>query len=321
MIPILIAAVLFIGMGTMLSPERLSSVGLMDRSLASDIPLVRATALLEISIAKGSFLVLGGVLLLVGLFWSPISGSQPYQRFVGWDIAPPDAYERQLLTLWNLSFWTLLITFVFSAVYLVFGNEAIDADTLGWINREDGLIETASAVFLLLAAVVSLVVAVRIRGMMPRRLMHAFLALLFVVMCGEEISWGQRYFGFETPEGLKSLNVQDEINLHNMFGYLFDHLFILCFFLWGCVVPVLYKYSIVFRQFFRMVGLPIPSAGLAVGMLFITLGQEQVVYKFTDGVIGLRIPELRELLSSIAFILLMLESRRGLIARASPVYW
>lgn len=314
-IPLILTSVLFIGLGVLLSPDRLASLGLMDRSLASDIPLVRATALLEISIAKRSFLVVGAVLLLVGLFWGPIVRSRSYHRFAIWDLHPPAAYDRALRTVWNQSFRVMLAMFVLSALYLEQGNAWFSPDMLNWINREDGGIETASAILLFLAGLLSLGVAIRARGMLPRTLMHGFLALLFVVMCGEEISWGQRYFGFETPENLKALNVQEEINFHNMFGYLFDHLFILFFFLWGCVVPLLYKYSLVLRQLFRMIGLPIPSFGLAIGMLFITLGQEQVVFKFTDGVVGLRIPELRELLSAVAFVLLMRESWRGLISR------
>lgn len=40
------------------------------------------------------------------------------------------------------------------------------------------------------------------------------LACLYVFM--EEISWGQRVFGFETPELLKQHNLQREANLHNL---------------------------------------------------------------------------------------------------------
>ena len=36
----------------------------------------------------------------------------------------------------------------------------------------------------------------------------------------EEISWGQRIFGWSTPERLENLNAQQETNLHNIFvGY------------------------------------------------------------------------------------------------------
>ncbi len=33
---------------------------------------------------------------------------------------------------------------------------------------------------------------------------------------GEEISWGQRIFGFDTPESIKELNYQEEFTIHNL---------------------------------------------------------------------------------------------------------
>jgi hypothetical protein len=32
----------------------------------------------------------------------------------------------------------------------------------------------------------------------------------------EEISWGQRIFGFATPEAVKNINSQKELNIHNI---------------------------------------------------------------------------------------------------------
>ncbi|MEQ9640164.1 MAG: hypothetical protein RIM84_09085 [Alphaproteobacteria bacterium] len=37
---------------------------------------------------------------------------------------------------------------------------------------------------------------------------------------GEEISWGQHWFGWGTPEGIAQLNDQGETNLHNMSSWL-----------------------------------------------------------------------------------------------------
>lgn len=37
----------------------------------------------------------------------------------------------------------------------------------------------------------------------------------------EEISWGQRIFGWSTPQALKAHNYQQEANLHNFFNPLF----------------------------------------------------------------------------------------------------
>jgi len=53
--------------------------------------------------------------------------------------------------------------------------------------------------------------------------LYIFLAVFFIFIAGEEISWGQRIFNFETPEQF-SANLQNEFNIHNfvtgLFGYL-----------------------------------------------------------------------------------------------------
>lgn len=48
---------------------------------------------------------------------------------------------------------------------------------------------------------------------------HLFLigwVLLMFVFAGEELSWGQRLFGFATPEVVGRSNIQNEFNLHNL---------------------------------------------------------------------------------------------------------
>lgn len=98
----------------------------------------------------------------------------------------------------------------------------------GWIRyseivyAEDGLFENATALALLFCAGLFLLIALRRGWRTDRRLALSVLVLSFV--CGflflEEISWGQRIFGWETPETVADLNAQSETNLHNMFvGY------------------------------------------------------------------------------------------------------
>lgn len=42
------------------------------------------------------------------------------------------------------------------------------------------------------------------------------LCLVLFVMAGEELSWGQRIFGWSTPESYAKINAQSETNLHNL---------------------------------------------------------------------------------------------------------
>ena len=84
--------------------------------------------------------------------------------------------------------------------------------------REDGAFENATAICYFASATACIVLAARARGHTYLRVWLAGLALLFIVVGGEEISWGQRLFGFGTPEGLAAINVQEEFTLHNIYS-------------------------------------------------------------------------------------------------------
>jgi len=84
--------------------------------------------------------------------------------------------------------------------------------------REDGPFEIGSAIFYFAAAFACVLLATRADGHRFLRLWLGLLALLFVFVGGEEISWGQRMFGFATPEKLEVVNVQGEFTLHNVYS-------------------------------------------------------------------------------------------------------
>jgi len=95
-----------------------------------------------------------------------------------------------------------------------------DVDAYSRLIAEDGIVEYASAVFWALAALMMLVATVKssrkIDAAEFKPLPSVILLIFFVVCAGEEISWGQRLIGIETPDLLKAINVQDELNLHNI---------------------------------------------------------------------------------------------------------
>lgn len=81
---------------------------------------------------------------------------------------------------------------------------------------EDGPMEYLTVVLLVVSAVFG-GLAARTSDLpkADRILLWLFVGgLVFLAL--EEISWGQRIFGIETPETLKKSNVQGEINLHNL---------------------------------------------------------------------------------------------------------
>lgn len=315
---LLISACLAAVFGVWMSPERFAETGLMQASLTSANPMVQLTAQVELAAARATVLVLAAVLFGLGVCWQRLEAARPYRQFLAADRSFGARYEAALPRFVAREPVLLLAVIVAAMAYMGLGDRLLSLEARVWINREDGFLETATAVMLLLAGALAARVALAHGAALRVRLMHGFLVFLFLFMAGEEISWGQRILGFRTPEALAAVNVQNEANLHNTYGYVFDHLFILCFFVWGCVVPVLNRASRFFAQVFRATGLPIPSAGLAVGMLFITLTREQVTESLGLGVSTLRVAELRECLSAVTFLALMAQSLRGLVPRRVP---
>ena len=90
-----------------------------------------------------------------------------------------------------------------------------------WIRTETGVLESATALFLLLAVLLGVDV-LRHRRALPAPWFRRAL-VLYTLGClyffGEEISWGQHYFGWATPEALRLANEQGETNLHNIGGW------------------------------------------------------------------------------------------------------
>ncbi|BBK40333.1 hypothetical protein STVA_03530 [Allostella vacuolata] len=85
------------------------------------------------------------------------------------------------------------------------------------IASEQGVVENATAL-LALAGLVPALGLIRDRRSLPSRWIVPWIAcfmlgLLFIA--GEEISWGQQWFRWDTPEWIGAVNTQNETNLHN----------------------------------------------------------------------------------------------------------
>jgi len=87
-------------------------------------------------------------------------------------------------------------------------------DDLPNLYREDGLLETMTALLFLAAG---LQVGIRVYFFQDNRNpWYLLIASLFLFVGLEEISWGQRIFGWTTPDWFSGLNVQGETNFHNL---------------------------------------------------------------------------------------------------------
>jgi len=90
-----------------------------------------------------------------------------------------------------------------------------------WMVIEDGPVEDATAIAYLVAASIGLVSAYRCfsTSKVDYGIVLLALAGAFFVVGMEEISWGQRLIGFETPSIVARHNAQGELSLHNLGGF------------------------------------------------------------------------------------------------------
>lgn len=87
-----------------------------------------------------------------------------------------------------------------------------------WMIREDGPVENAEAAAYLFTSIIAVVMVRRFKKNGEKT--HAALYLVFsictLLMFLEEISWGQRIFGIESPPIMLEYNYQQELNFHNL---------------------------------------------------------------------------------------------------------
>ena len=135
---------------------------------------------------------------------------------------------------------------------------------------EDHVLEWAQFA-VILAASIAFLGAARAASRAGRRGLafpFVLVAVASFVVAGEEISWGQRILGLQTPEVLENINHQGETNIHNI--TIVQRLFNIAELLagaYGFFVPLLWLVSGVREQLGRIVDrLLIPP--LAFGSLF-----------------------------------------------------
>ncbi|MGI9551750.1 MAG: hypothetical protein ACR2MT_11150 [Aurantibacter sp.] len=204
----------------------------------------------------------------------------------------------------------------------------ISNDLLLDLTKEDGVYEYAGALLFLLTAIAFFILATRPKyytaynntKKYPERKYFWLFALLFFFAFGEEISWGQRIFNFETPEAIKENNIQEEFNLHNlevfhgkttegedktgiMALFTMHRLFYLAFLTYLLILPILYYLSAKFKSFIDKIKLPVPN--IWFGVLFaLNLVYGNALRALSSGIDGHSTVEIKEFV--IAFILFIL---------------
>ncbi len=192
-------------------------------------------------------------------------------------------------------------------VFFVFSEEVIRSKT-----KEDGLFEYIGALSLLITSLLFVMVFVRQRGgadfllfKAARNYWFLILAFIFLLGSGEEISWGQRIFGWETSEGYSQINRQNETNIHNLKpfrGILSPNYLFTYFWMSFCVIiPIVNAVSLPFSKFIDRTGFPLVP--LWMGLLFLIGYLPSLILKATvkDTLIH-SVTEVKEACLSLLFV-------------------
>ena len=150
-----------------------------------------------------------------------------------------------------------LNVFFFSALI------AAAPETFRNLTLEDYWVEYLTAVWFLLAGFLLFGTA-WLEPNFFRRGVYLLGGMAMVFAAGEEISWGQRIFGFATPDFLLPWNYQKEFNVHNLSDRGFDPIYRN-----GAFLLCLATSAAFFFRKDRLLGIPFPSILLTLGFLVI----------------------------------------------------
>lgn len=122
--------------------------------------------------------------------------------------------------------WQLYVAIMFTFIGYVFAYLARDGNVhiFGFPvfmvrsgKMQEGAIEYLEAIFWLSAFLLYFHQLIKSFGQSFRKSVWlAGFTLLCFVALGEELSWGQHVFGFETPNTFGDINNQGEVNIHNI---------------------------------------------------------------------------------------------------------
>ncbi len=176
---------------------------------------------------------------------------------------------------------------------LCFSIFLLDKESIIDLTAEDGVIEYLGALYFFISSILFLVLFKLSRKgndfqivKTKKNIFYLLFCIMFLFAAGEEISWGQRIFQIPVPESWKAINVQKELNIHNLRFFstvdssgqrkpfwllLFNmnHIFA-AFSLGFCfLVPFLNRFVLQFSRWCKRLGLPLVP--LEVGGFFVAV--------------------------------------------------
>jgi len=197
-------------------------------------------------------------------------------------------------------------TFLFFSIYLARFNEPAFRYEF---TIEDGFVEWCTVIVLFITMIICARRFWHLRGARSPLFLTvtALLTMLCLFGAGEEISWGQRIFGLETPDYLKERNAQGELGLHNLVveingeevkinKLVFGTGLALMLSIYLFIATPLYRRNERVRSFFNHIAAPMPRNYHIIGYLFVVATVELLIDSGKRG-------EMTEFAGSIVFAL------------------
>ncbi|MCG8608551.1 hypothetical protein MJD09_26630 [bacterium] len=161
---------------------------------------------------------------------------------------------------------------VFTAIAVVCA--LIGKDAYKWWTGEDQFGENLQVLFWVVSLGLCLVfIKNKLReGDNIFAALYMILGLGIFFIIGEEISWGQRIFGWITPESVKQINKQGETNIHNIHGIgstiKWIHMIVGAY---GTFLPIIVMKSKALARFRAQLSMLVPPIALVPYFAFIFL--------------------------------------------------
>ncbi|MCU0532792.1 MAG: hypothetical protein MUD14_02715 [Hydrococcus sp. Prado102] len=270
-------------------------VGAIVSQLLKIFPSLASESEWNLNFSQIAALLLGIVLFLVGkgtivqkvLRYSLYSGRERMKRFI-----------------FSLPISLTLLVVVVLKLILGYENPSYER-----MMGEGGFVEYGTTLTYILAFAFSLPIGNYFIRQKQKILgiIYYLLAAFFLFIALEEVSWGQTFFKWDTPDFLEEVNVQKETSLHNLvwFHYSLRDAIIVVSFLGGVSwwIALSLKFTRKFKQFIKYL---IPDWYLS--SFFITCFILSVILKFQDSLTFFisKDQEFAELILSLGFFLFVL---------------
>lgn len=180
----------------------LFGLGAIISQLLQISPLLESYPGWNITWGQIAMIIVGCVFLWLGLH------KQLKNRLSNWIITHKPKTKQKIL----------LVPFIFLVILAILKITLGNTNEYTQIYSEGGLFEYGTVFAFFIATGIGILIA---RYFFQKRQFflggaYCFYSFCFFVVGGEEVSWGQRLFGWQLPEFFEEHNVQGELTLHNL---------------------------------------------------------------------------------------------------------